>query len=269
MARMTTLLLLALGISALAVAEKVTPVEKVITLLEDLKEEVEHEGETEAATYDTFSCFCKSMTETKAQAIKDEQDNIEGFAATLQEQTSISNAKAHEIKELDSLIATLDKDMAKIESMREKEKTKYESQAADLQKGIDGLEGAIADMKAGMPSSLAQVKTSVRKSLLMADTLDMDPKRTRVLAALLQEGESEAPEGDGEFHSGDIVATLEKLQKDFRGRKTQLDQIEGQNEKDFTETMKTKNAEKTTAADAKVTAESDKSSGCERRDGER
>jgi len=260
MARMTTLLLLALGISALAVAEKVTPVEKVITLLEDLKEEVEHEGETEAATYDTFSCFCKSMTETKAQAIKDEQDNIEGFAATLQEQTSISNAKAHEIKELDSLIATLDKDMAKIESMREKEKTKYESQAADLQKGIDGLEGAIADMKAGMPSSLAQVKTSVRKSLLMADTLDMDPKRTRVLAALLQEGESEAPEGDGEFHSGDIVATLEKLQKDFRGRKTQLDQIEGQNEKDFTETMKTKNNEKTTAADAKITAESDKSS---------
>jgi len=241
-------------------AEKVTPVEKVITLLEDLKEEVEHEGETEASTYDTFSCFCKSMTETKAQAIKDEQDNIEGFAATLQEQTSISNAKAHEIKELDELISTLDKDMAKIESMREKEKTKYESQAADLQKGIDGLEGAIADMKAGMPSSLAQVKTSVRKSLLMADTLDMDLKRTRVIASLLQEDTpDEAPAGDGEFHSGDIVATLEKLQKDFRGRKTQLDQIEGQNEKDFTETMKTKNSEKTTAADAKITAESDKS----------
>lgn len=259
MARMTTLLLLALGISALAVAEKVTPVEKVITLLEDLKEEVEHEGETEAATYDSFSCFCKSMTETKAQAIKDEQDNIEGFAATLQEQTSISNAKAHEVKELDTLIATLDKDMAKIESMREKEKTKYESQAADLQKGIDGLEGAIADMKAGMPSSLAQVKTSVRKSLLMADTLDMDPKRTRALAVLLQEDESEAPTGDGEFHSGGIVETLEKLQKDFKGRKTQLDQIEGQNQKDFTETMKTKNSEKSTAQDAKTTAESDKS----------
>jgi len=237
----------------------VTPVEKVITLLEDLKSETEAEGQTEASTYDTFSCFCKSMTETKAQAIKDEQDNIEGFAATLQEQTSISNAKAHEIKELDELIATLDKDMAKIESMREKEKTKYESQAADLQKGIDGLEGAIADMKAGMPSSLAQVKVSVRKSLLMADTLDMDPKHSRKIASLLQEDDTEAPTGDGEFHSGDIVATLEKLQKDFGGRKTQLDQIEGQNEKDFTATIKTKTSEKETAQDAKTTAESDKS----------
>jgi len=250
---------LVLACAFVANANEVTPVEKVITLMEDLKAEVEHEGETEAATYDTFSCFCKSMTEEKASAIKEEQDNIEGFAATLQEQTSISNAKAHEVKELDTLIATLDKDMAKIESMREKEKTKYESQAADIQKGIDGLEGAIADMKAGMPSSLAQVKTSVRKSLLMADTLDMDPKHSRTIASLLQEDSAEAPEGDGEFHSGDIVATLEKLQKDFRGRKTQLDQIEGQNEKDFTETMKSKSAEKKTAQDAKTTAESDKS----------
>jgi len=250
---------LVLACAFLANANEVTPVEKVITLMEDLKAEVEHEGETEAATYDTFSCFCKSMTEEKASAIKEEQDNIEGFAATLQEQTSISNAKAHEVKELDTLIANLDKDMAKIESMREKEKTKYESQAADIQKGIDGLEGAIADMKAGMPSSLAQVKTSVRKSLLMADTLDMDPKHSRAIASLLQEDESEAPTGDGEFHSGGIVETLEKLQKDFKGRKTQLDQIEGQNEKDFTATMKSKSSEKKTAQDGKTTAESDKS----------
>jgi len=199
------------------------------------------------------------MTEEKASAIKDEQDNIEGFAATMQEQTTIRNAKAHEIKELDELIATLDKDMARITRMREKEKTKYESQAADIQKGIDGLEGAIADMKAGMPSSLAQIKTSVRKSLLIADTLDMDPSSNRVVASFLQEEESEAPTGDGEFHSGDIIATLEKLQKDFKGRKTQLDQIEGQNEKDFTATMKSKTEEKKSSEEAKTTAEIDKS----------
>merc|ERR1719428_2444146 len=120
-------LALVLACAFFANANEVTPVEKVITLPEDLKEEVEHEGETEAATYDTFSCFCKSMTEEKASAIKDEQDRIEGFAATLQEQTSISNAKAHEIKELDASIATLEKEMAKITELREKEKTKYEA----------------------------------------------------------------------------------------------------------------------------------------------
>merc|ERR1740127_102691 len=87
----------------------------------------------------------------------------------------------------------------------------------------------------------------------------MDPKHSRTIASLLQEDESEAPTGDGEFTSGEIIATLEKLQKDFKGRKTQLDQIEGQNEKDFTATMKAKTEEKSSSKDAKTTAESDKS----------
>lgn len=252
-----------LGVAALQIgqAADVTPVEKVIQLMEDLLEEVKHEGETEATTYDTFACFCKSETESKAQAIQNEQDTIEEEAATLQEQTAISNAKAHEIKELDQTIANLDKDMANIEARREKAKTKYEAEAADLAKGIMGLEGAIADMKAGMSASFAQLKSSVRKSLLMADTLNLDPKHSRAIAALLQEDNSEAPTGDGEMNSGStgIVATLEELEKDFKGRKTQLDQIEGENAKDFAQVMKDKQAEKDTAVDAKTTAEGDKS----------
>merc|ERR1719395_255523 len=127
---MASPVLLIVACLAGAWAETVTPVEKVITLLEDLKTETEEEGKAEASTYDTFACFCKSTTESKAEAIKDEQDNIEEFAATLQEQTSISNAKAHEIKELDASIATLEKEIAKITERREKEKTKYEASAA-------------------------------------------------------------------------------------------------------------------------------------------
>jgi len=252
---------LALVFLQLGQTSEVTPVEKVIMLMNDLLSEVEHEGETQATTYDEFACFCKSNTESKAQAIKDEQDNIEGESARLQEETSISNAKAHEIKELDQSIANLDKDMATIESRREKAKTKYEAEAADLSKGVMGLEGAIADMKAGMPSSLAQIKTSVRKSLLMADTLGLAPKHSRVIAALLQEEEPEAPTGDGEMNSGStgIVATLEELEKDFKARKTQLDQIEGENANDFTAVMKDKQDERSTAAEAKSTAEGDKS----------
>merc|ERR1719335_31555 len=166
-----------LAVLGVVSAVDVSPVEKVITLLEDLKTETEEEGKAEASTYDTFACFCKSTTESKAQAIKDEQDNIEEFAATLQEQTSISNAKAHEIKELDASIATLEKEMAKITELREKEKTKYEASAADLSKAVSSLEGAIANMAAGM--GLTQLKTSVRKNLLMADMLNIAPKHSR------------------------------------------------------------------------------------------
>ena len=79
-------------------------------------------------------------------------------------------------------------------------------------------------MKAGMSSSLAQVKTSVQMSLRAADTLVMDPRCSRVIASLSQVKTDWAPTGDGELHSGCIVETLEKLQK-IKGRKTQLDQM--------------------------------------------
>jgi len=241
-----------------AQAAEVSPVEKVIELLEDLKSEVETEGQNEAATYDTFACFCKSTTEEKAQAIKDEQDNIEGLAASMQEQTEISHAKSHEIKELDQLISNLDKEMAGVVARREAEKTKYESQAADLSKGISSLEGAIADMAAGMPSSLASVKVTVRKSILMAEALNVSPQAHRALSSLLQE------EPEDNSGSSDIISTLEQLNKDFKARKSQLDQIEGQNSKDFDEVMKGKTAEKKTANDAKSTAEGEKSTADEK-----
>merc|ERR1719152_593430 len=121
-------------------AAEVSPVEKVITLLEDLKTETEEEGKKEASTYDTFACFCKDTTKEKSDAIKEEQDNIDEYAATMEEQTGISNAKAHETKELEELIGKLDKEMTDITARREKEKAKYEATAADLTKANTQLE---------------------------------------------------------------------------------------------------------------------------------
>ena len=40
--------------------------------------------------YDKFACFCKDTTIEKSDAIKEEQDNIDEFAATLEEQTGSS-----------------------------------------------------------------------------------------------------------------------------------------------------------------------------------
>ena len=75
--------LLSLGAGVLAARTQVTPVEKVITLLEDLKAQVTEEGETEAGTYDKFACFCKDTTDEKSTAIKDGQDEIDELSVSL------------------------------------------------------------------------------------------------------------------------------------------------------------------------------------------
>merc|ERR1719194_307098 len=253
--RVAALVLLCFGAT---MAVQVTPVEKVITLLEDLKTETEDAGKKEASTYDTFACFCKDTTIEKSDAIKTEQDNIDEFAATLEEQTGISNAKQLETEELGELIRSLDKEMTEITARREKEKAKYEATAADLSKAVSSLEGAIADMQAGKGASFLSVKKGIRKSIAIADALDLSPKQQRSITALLQTDADDAPEGDFAFHGDDIIATLQDLDKEFKAKKAEVDQIEGQNKKDFNEVMKSKTNEKKTAEDDKKTAEGEK-----------
>merc|ERR1719194_4139 len=253
--RVAALVLLCFGAT---MAVQVTPVEKVITLLEDLKTETEDAGKKEASTYDTFACFCKDTTIEKSDAIKTEQDNIDEFAATLEEQTGISNAKQLETEELGELIRSLDKEMTEITARREKEKAKYEATAADLSKAVSSLEGAIADMQAGKGASFLSVEKNIRKSVAIADALDLSPKQQRSITAFLQTDADDAPEGDFAFHGDDIIATLQDLEKEFKAKKAEVDQIEGQNKKDFNEVMKSKTNEKKTAEDDKKTAEGEK-----------
>jgi len=228
-------LLLAAGVGAHAV----TPTEKVITLLEDLKAEVETDGQEEATLYDTFACFCQSMTESKSEAIKVEQDNIDTFNSEIEAQSIVSKNKAIEIQENNQQIAEVIKTRATTEQRREKEKEKYETNSADLNKGIANLEAAVTDLQAGLggAAALMTLKKSVRRTVVMADLLGLahNEKQKKAIAQLLQENEDQAPPANE--GSGDIITTMNDLLTDFKDQKSKIDSIEGQNKADFTASM--------------------------------
>jgi len=226
-----------LVLTAIASAADVSPVEKVITLLEDLKKEVEDEGKAQASTYDTFACFCKDKTKEKSDNIKQEQDDWDGYSATFDEQTAISARLATEMKETEDNIAKITKEIAKTEEMRNKEVETYEVNSADLGHGVASLEGAISDIQAG-GGALLQTKKTIKKALILSDALDLSPKQQRTVAALIQSDSDDAPEGDFAFHSDDILQTIKDLEDQFKDKKKTVEDEEGQNKKDYQETMK-------------------------------
>merc|ERR1719428_1123657 len=162
----------------------------------------------------------------------------------------MANAKAREISELDAEIASLTKKIDEMNAQREAEKTTYEATAADLGKGVTSLEGAIADAKGGKVSLLS-IRASAKRSLVMADALDLAPQHQKALTAFLQASEGEKPDGgaDYEFHADELIATFEQLDKEFLAKKAAVDQQEAQNKKDFNALLKTKTGEKKTAVD--------------------
>merc|ERR1719161_1788385 len=60
----------------------------------------------------------------------------------------------------------------------------------------------------------------IRKSIALADVLDLSPKHRRAINALLQtDQDPDVPEGDYEFHSQGIIDVLNELLKDFNANK--------------------------------------------------
>merc|ERR1719310_2630557 len=77
----------------------VTPVEKVISLLKGMSDKLTEESSAEAATYDTFACYCKDTTATKSDSIKEGQDSIDLLSAEIAEKTATKASKTTELGE--------------------------------------------------------------------------------------------------------------------------------------------------------------------------
>merc|ERR1719456_389461 len=216
--RATSAVLLLVCLGA-AWASDVSPVEKVVTMLEDLQTQVIVEGKAEAKTYDKFACFCKDMTNEKTDAIQAGEDKSADLNALIEQ---LSNDRADldtEINELNKQIDTLDKSMKEAKEKRASEKATYDALHAELSKGLTDLQNAVKRLKASAPS-LVSLKSSIktiRQAAFMADAMGHSPKHRQFLAALLQQ-DPEVPMQDYSFHSDEIVATIEGLVDDFKAK---------------------------------------------------
>merc|ERR1719487_1706382 len=143
---MVLALAVAVGASAagetkkVALKQKGTPIESVITMLEKLEAQTKEEGKKEAASYDKFACFCKEQADEKFYLI---------------------NKAKKKIKLLESEIETLDGEIEELEAETAK--------AKEEKKGLD--EEIEADKKARQEALEAFMKADGEKAELI-DALD-------------------------------------------------------------------------------------------------
>jgi len=200
------------GLVAFASASEVTPVEKVIQLLNDLKDQTESEGAEEKKVYENFACFCKDKTKKKADEILASQTLIDDESARKEEQEGIRDARFATMAELNTEIDTLSAEMKAAEEAFLAEKAKREAVIADLRKANAGLDGAIKAMGDSKPSALITMSAVVKKNLLIAEALGMTASQPKLTSLLQADGDRY------EFHGGAIMDTLNELLDEFKER---------------------------------------------------
>merc|ERR1719178_469195 len=203
-----------------AVAASVTPIDKVIDLIEGMKDEVASDGKSEAKAYDEYACFCKDTTLKKSTSVKDGKDKINKLSANIADKTQerkddITELGERKVKQ-EQLSQKLDETIARCA----KEKAEYEAEAADLSKAIQGLKDAIKSMKGSKPS-LLEISQSLSKTFELAEAMNLlqTPKH-RATAAFIQQSSSVDPsDPEYKFHSDDIIDLCEKILVDYKASK--------------------------------------------------
>jgi chromosome segregation ATPase len=209
-----------------AQADEVSPVDKVITMLEDLQIQVINEGKAESKTYDKFACFCKDMSEEKSAEITSGQDAVSDLEASIGSLNSDRSTLDSEIEELSQKITTLNNEISKAKDDRKKANAVYMAEHAEISTGLRNLKGALKEMKAKQSAvSLLQTDSfdKVKEAAHIAiKHINKSEKTYRLAQKLIQ---MSAPErgDDYAFQGGEIISMIADLRDDFKDTKSNLE----------------------------------------------
>jgi chromosome segregation ATPase len=203
---------------ALVSGSEVTPVQKVVALMEGMLEKGKKEKHDEQVQFASYKQFCDDTTTEKTRAIAEAEETIAVLKADIQKFSANAARLTKEIAGLDEDISIWNGDIKAATNVREIEKADYDAMHKDYSESVDALQRAIAVLKKqshdrGQKSALMQVSSLALIPENAKQTID---------AFLQQSGEDveglavTAPEANGyEFQSSGVVEMLEKLLDKF------------------------------------------------------
>merc|ERR1719506_1149094 len=212
-----------------AYAAAVTPVQKVITMMEEMAAKGASEKEAEIATYKQYVKWCDKTTFEKGVAIRDGKLAVEQGTAAAGKAKADAEAAADKIVELNANIKSWAVQKAEATKEREIEHTDYEAEHTEFTENIDALSAAMATIAASTQPVSALLQDA--NSDLMASwerlTQKLPNNEKQIFTSLMQEDEVSAPAGNAfESSSGGVQDAVGKLKERIEGKRADLEKEE-------------------------------------------
>jgi len=205
-----------------ALAAKVTPVEQVLSMMNEMKAKGNSQMAAEKKVYAEYKEWVDDQTTELTQEMTTLKTTIEKLTAFIEKADADVKHLTGTISGLDDDIASLESDKAAATKLRNEEHAEYLKTAQDYSESVDALERAIQVMS-NQDYDRAQAESMLQKMAVGT------PGMRRVLAAFLQEkttGAGEPEVAAYEFQSGGIVEILEGLLKKFKGELSDVESAE-------------------------------------------
>jgi len=212
----------AVTLLAVASANEVNPIEKVVQMMADLQAKIIGEGEECQRIYEEFSEWCEDRSKDIGFEIKTGKSEVADLSATIDKEVANAQALETKIDVLSGDIATDEADLKAATEIRDKEAADFAAEEKELSTVIDMLQRAIAVLEKELGgASLMQVKSANS----LADALAVMVKASSInsmdaagITAFMQSSSSDDDDDMGapdaavyESHSGGIIDTLNGL----------------------------------------------------------
>jgi septal ring factor EnvC (AmiA/AmiB activator) len=153
----------ALALFALGSANHVSPVQKVIQLIDDMATKVKKDLDETNLSFESFAKECDDQAAEKDFAIKNSQEEIEALQASIDDSAAKISSLESKVDELSTNIAGAEGEHAKAISLREKEHADFVATEKSMLETIGSLNGALTELKKSV--GLVQMTPSARRGL--------------------------------------------------------------------------------------------------------
>jgi len=219
-------------LSGAVVADKVSPVQKVVELLEDCKGKVAKDLAAEAAVMEEYTTFCDDELKAKGYAIQTSTREIGELEATIADASATQSAMADEITTLGTEGAQKNKELYDASEVRKAQNADFTAAEAMLVKSVDECGRAVTALEKGMALLQGGKRKEAKKELKavsmaltsIVGAISIETESTRKLKSFLQQTNTEADNDDlslkqpqakqvaYESKSGGIVQTVKDMQ---------------------------------------------------------
>jgi len=218
-------LLLGATFLAASTATEVTPIQKVLQMMSEMKSKAQEEKEAEIKTFNEFTKFCRNTIRDKGYAIKDSTAQISKLSADIEDYDAKAAVLGKEINTLDAGVDQTEHEKAEATEVREKANADYQVTHADYSASLEDMAIGIEKLKKMMAAGGSAAAASFIQ--VMTSKFHMPTSARKVLASFLATSadlKALQPEQKGfESQSDGVVDMMKDLKDKMAEEKTTLE----------------------------------------------
>jgi len=227
-----------LALLAFSTASGVSPVQKVIQLIDDMAVKVKKDADATSAEFEEFAKQCDDEATAKDYAIKSSKEEIEALTATVDDADAKIASLEAKVEDITTKIGETEGELASAVSLREKEHQDFIATEKEMLDTVESLNAATTELKKsagfvqltgtarqGLDNVLASLEQIVNANFVTHEQRD----KVRVFLQAQEDAEDSLTIKQQEGGSSAIIETLEEMTERAEGTlaNTRKNEMEG------------------------------------------